>query len=207
MQRERRANMDHSPAGATGSPISPDRLRNLRPLAVAGLVLALLASPLAWAGGDHDHAMSTRLLRCRAAWRVCRVTAVSELFELVGVLDGRRLTLYLDRFTDDCSPVTNGRIELELGAARYTPTADEGGDFSVTWRCARRRAALPVTATVLAWRAVRSAGRVLIGGASGRSGPRRSGMTAGRLAGQTCNMLLNGLTGAGRVGAANREAA
>ncbi len=141
-----------------------------------------------------------------------RFTAVSELFELVGVLDGRRLTLYLDRFADG-SPVTNGRIELELGAARYTLTADEGGDFSVTLPRAPAPGTLPVTATVLAGEQSDLLAGVLTVAPAAEAAPAPQRMTAGRLAGWggLAGVLLlgAGLTWRrGRVGAANqREAA
>ncbi len=213
MQREDGQIWTVSPAGAAGQSQARQAAGSLRPLAVAGLVLALLASPLAWAGGDHDHGHEHEAAALPGGPAgLPRFTAVSELFELVGVLDGRRLTLYLDRFADG-SPVTNGRIELELGAARYTLTADEGGDFSVTLPRAPAPGTLPVTATVLAGEQSDLLAGVLTVAPAAEAAPAPQRMTAGRLAGWggLAGVLLlgAGLTWRrGRVGAANqREAA
>ena len=43
---------------------------------------------------------------------------MSETFELVGVLSGKQITLYLDRFADN-SPVRDAQIELEIGGAKF----------------------------------------------------------------------------------------
>jgi membrane fusion protein, heavy metal efflux system len=42
-----------------------------------------------------------------------RVSASSELYELVGVLDGLRLTIYLDGFQDNV-PVTDANISVTI---------------------------------------------------------------------------------------------
>ena len=47
-----------------------------------------------------------------AAASLPRLSALSELYELVGVLDGLRLTIYLDRFKDNV-PVTDANIERD----------------------------------------------------------------------------------------------
>ena len=46
-----------------------------------------------WAGDGHDHGEATTSAGGPA---LPRFTAVSETFELVGVLNGKQLTLYLD---------------------------------------------------------------------------------------------------------------
>lgn len=58
-----------------------------------------------------------------------RVEAQSENFELVGVLEGGKLTLYLDRFATN-EPVSNARIEIESGA--FKVAAQPGADSVYT---------------------------------------------------------------------------
>ena len=67
----------------------------------------VLATPLAWAGGDHGEAPASS-----AGPTSPLFAATSETFELVGVVNGKQLTLYLDRYADG-SPVKNARLELE----------------------------------------------------------------------------------------------
>lgn len=51
-----------------------------------------------------------------------RFAANSDRFELVGVLEGRRLTLWLDRFADN-APVTGATLELEVGDVKVVARA------------------------------------------------------------------------------------
>lgn len=76
-----------------------------------------------------------------------RFTAASETFELVGVLSGRQLTLYLDRVADN-APVPNAQIELEVEGAKYK--ADERGDavYQVVLKDEPKSGVLPITATI-----------------------------------------------------------
>lgn len=77
-----------------------------------------------------------------------RFAASSALFELVGALEGRRLTLWLDRFADN-APVEGARIEIEVG--EHTLVARPDGDrYLAELPAAPAPGALPVTATVVA---------------------------------------------------------
>ena len=69
----------------------------------------------------HDHAALTNLV----ATSLPRIAVQSELYQVVGILEGGRLTLYLDRFSDN-APVTSGRIAVTVDgeAATTTPAAD-----------------------------------------------------------------------------------
>ncbi len=58
-----------------------------------------------------------------------RIEAQSEALELVAVLDGGKLTIYLDRFASN-EPVPNAKIEIEGGA--YKAVAQPGGDSAYT---------------------------------------------------------------------------
>jgi len=107
---------------------------------------ALLPGPAhAGPGHDHDHGDSAPAATGPA---LPRFAAVSELFELVGVLDGRQLTLYLDR-TADNAPVTGAQIELEIAGAKFQ-AAVNGDVYGLELAAVPAPGVLPVTATVTA---------------------------------------------------------
>ncbi|MCU0920311.1 MAG: hypothetical protein MUF08_01815 [Burkholderiaceae bacterium] len=110
------------------------------------LFAALLVASPAWAGGDHDHGEAAPAAGGPA---LPRFAAVSETFELVGVLDGQQITLYLDRFADN-SPVRDAQIELEIGAAKFTATKQGDDAYEVVLPEAPKPGVLPITATVTA---------------------------------------------------------
>lgn len=96
---------------------------NLRiPMCAAILLLALPAVPVI-AGPGHDHGEQAA---AAATVATPRFVAESEIFELVGVLEGRRLTLWLDHAPSNES-VKNARLSLELaGTALEAKPAGEG---------------------------------------------------------------------------------
>lgn len=110
------------------------------------LIAAILASPPAFAGDGHDHGDAAPTTVGDA---LPRFSAVSEAFELVGVLSGKQITLYLDRFADS-SPVRDAQIELDIGGSKFK--ADKQGDdeYEVVLPEAPKAGVLPVTATVTA---------------------------------------------------------
>jgi membrane fusion protein, heavy metal efflux system len=78
-----------------------------------GLVAAawfLLLASVANAHEGHDHGPSEAISGQLAP----RVSARSEQFELVGILRGERLTIYLDRFSSN-EPVTTADIAVTIG--------------------------------------------------------------------------------------------
>ena len=78
-----------------------------------------------------------------------RFSAVSEAFELVGVLSGKQITLYLDRFADN-SPVRGAQIELEIGGAKFKAEKQGEDEYEVLLPEAPKPGVLPVTATITA---------------------------------------------------------
>ena len=78
------------------------------------LILFLLSVPMptpagAHGGEDHEHAAPATLTQVAP-----RATAQTEDFELVAVLQGRSLMIYLDRFADN-ELVAGAQIEVESG--------------------------------------------------------------------------------------------
>jgi hypothetical protein len=110
------------------------------------LVAAVLVAAPAWAGEGHDHGDATPAAVGQA---LPRFSAVSETFELVGVLSGKQITLYLDRFADN-SPVRGAQIELEIGGAKLKAEKQGEDEYEVLLPEAPKPGVLPVTATITA---------------------------------------------------------
>lgn len=77
-----------------------------------------------------------------------RFAAASDLFELVGALEGRRLTLWLDRFADN-APVVGATLELEIGETRVVARAVDDR-YEADLPSPPAPGTLPVTVTVTA---------------------------------------------------------
>lgn len=89
---------------------------------------AMLACPvavLADAGHDHDEGKAAS-----AGPAVPRFESHSELFELVGVLENGKVTLYLDRYRDN-APLTDAKLEVEADAYKGEATAEAGGTYTL----------------------------------------------------------------------------
>lgn len=114
---------------------------------IAALIAAasLGLPPAVRAGDGHDHGEAAPVASGAA---LPRFAAVSETFELVGIVSGKQITLYLDR-TADNAPVTDAQIELEIGGAKLK--AEKHGDaYEVTLAAEPKPGVLPITATVTA---------------------------------------------------------
>ena len=105
-----------------------------------------LAAPLASAGDGHDHGEAPASSAGPAA---PRFAATSETFELVGVVNGKQLTLYLDRYADG-SPVKGAKLELELGGVKIPVEAHAEGEFEATLAQELKPGVVSVVATVIA---------------------------------------------------------
>ncbi len=117
---------------------------SLSPSATLLAVVLFFASAAARAGEGHDHGEAPATA---AGPALPRFTASSELFELVGVLKGRQLTLYLDH-ADSNAPVKNAKLELEFGARKLTPKPHGDGEFELMLDAEPKPGAIPVLATV-----------------------------------------------------------
>ncbi|HBH37583.1 MAG TPA: hypothetical protein DDX06_04280 [Curvibacter sp.] len=97
-----------------------------RLLALTGL---LGLASLTWAHGGEDHGDTAMAV---SATGLPRVEAHSDLFELVGQLDGQGLSLLIDRY-DSNAPVLGAKVTVESGGIEAAATfhADHG-DYAVT---------------------------------------------------------------------------
>lgn len=96
-------------------------------LLICGALL-LPGLPMAGGGDDHSHGPATPAPVASNA-QALRVEAASELFELVGVLDGDKLVIHLDRFASN-EPVTGAKITVEGGPLKATAAAERDGIYT-----------------------------------------------------------------------------
>lgn len=95
---------------------------------VLALALACPAALLAGPGGpghEHDEAKAAP-----AGAAAPRFESHSELFELVGVLENGKVTLYLDRYRDNV-PVTDAKLEVEADAFKGEAAPETGGTYTL----------------------------------------------------------------------------
>ncbi|MCU0919374.1 MAG: hypothetical protein MUF08_02835 [Burkholderiaceae bacterium] len=84
---------------------------------------------LAGGGDDHSHGPAAAAPVAPTA-NVLRVEAASELFELVGVLDGDKLVVHLDRYTSN-EPVTGAKMTVEGGPLKAAAAVEGDGVYTV----------------------------------------------------------------------------
>ena len=120
------------------------RIQLLAALACSAWMAATV--PLALAGEGHDHGETPAASSGPA---LPRFAAASEIFELVGVVNGKHLTLYLDRYADG-SPVKDAKLELELGGVKVPVESHDEGEFEATLAQELRPGSLAVSAMVVA---------------------------------------------------------
>ncbi len=68
----------------------------------------------AFAGPGHDHGAPAAAASAASAPAAPHFSSHSELFEVVGTVDGPHLDVQIDRFNDN-SPVTDAKVEIESG--------------------------------------------------------------------------------------------
>ena len=91
-------------------------------------IVAFLFAFSAWGHGGEDHGDGAA--PAMAGDVAPRTSAQSDEFELVAVLAAGKLTLYLDRYTDN-APVPDAEIEVESGAFKAVAAQIAPGVYSV----------------------------------------------------------------------------
>lgn len=124
-------------------------MKPLTSFAALGLSVLLFAVLLgtarpSQADEGHEHGVAQP---AAAGQALPRFAAVSEAFELLGVLDGRQLTLYLDRFADN-TPVVGAQIELDISGVRYKAQAQGDDAYQLLLNDVPQPGVLAITATV-----------------------------------------------------------
>jgi hypothetical protein len=109
------------------------------------LLLSSTAITSALAGPGHDHGDEAPTA---SGPSMPRFVAHSDNFELVGVIDGKTITLYLDQ-TASNAPVTKAQLELDFSGAKLQASAQPDGSFRVELPEAPKPGVIPITATVV----------------------------------------------------------
>lgn len=109
-------------------------------------VLLATASIFSLAGEGHDHGEAPAAAGGPAK---PRFTATSEAFELVGVVNGKHIALYLDHAADN-SPVKDAKLELDLGGTKVAVQPHGEGEFEATLATELQPGEMSVSATVVA---------------------------------------------------------
>ncbi len=116
-------------------------------LTVPVLCMALITTP-AIAGPGHDHGDEAPAAVSGPASP--RFETHSDLFEVVGVLEGDHLSLFVDRFADN-APVLKAKVELESGTTKTVGEFHEDhGDYGFAAGSFTKPGNYPITLTVTA---------------------------------------------------------
>jgi hypothetical protein len=113
--------------------------------ALLALIFTLL-SPFAIAGPGHDHGETAPQA---TGSMLPRFAAASEDLELVGIVNGKLVTLYLDRFKDN-SPVNDAEIEIDMAGSKYKAEKHADGEYEVTLKDTIKPGVMAITATIKA---------------------------------------------------------
>ena len=105
-------------------------------------LILVLVSLITFAGPGHSEVTTQA-----SASALPRFIAISEELEMVGVINGKQLTLYLDRFADN-SPINDARIEIDIAGSKYTANKHGEGEYEVTLKDTLKPSVIPVTATI-----------------------------------------------------------
>lgn len=113
------------------------------------LATALIAifSLSVWAHGGEDH--GDEAAPTPSATVGPRAASATEVFELVAVLEGKKLMLTLDRFATN-EPVTDAQIEVESGASKAVATQTAPGVYWVAGNAFTSPGKYPLTISVQA---------------------------------------------------------
>ncbi|MFC1458323.1 MULTISPECIES: efflux RND transporter periplasmic adaptor subunit [Microvirga] len=93
-----------------------------------GFLTTLVLAPAALAHGGHDHGAPPPTA---VATSNPRIAVQSDAYELVGILRGERLGLYLDRFGTN-EPVADARITVTVGGQDVEAEKASDGTYAVT---------------------------------------------------------------------------
>ena len=104
------------------------RFTTLR-LFVVGLMLAVtaLTALKALAAEGHDHGAGSAASAQAAS---PRITAHSDLFELVGIVSAGQMLVYLDRFANN-EPVIGAKLDFEAGSSSGTAVPQADGTYLI----------------------------------------------------------------------------
>jgi membrane fusion protein, heavy metal efflux system len=112
---------------------------------VAGIFLSL-STPFAHEGHEDDDATRSAL----ASSTYPRVSAQSELYELVGIVRGERLSIYLDHFATN-EPVADAKVKVAIGDAQPVDAeVTENGIYTISFPRLTRTGSVEVVFSITA---------------------------------------------------------
>jgi membrane fusion protein, heavy metal efflux system len=110
-------------------------------------VLSALLSAAAFASPGHDHGEAAPQASGPAA---PKFSTYSDLFEVVGIVDGPHLDVYIDRFTDN-APVADAKVEIESGKIKLVGKyLKEEGTYEFEAAAFKANGTYPIVVTVFA---------------------------------------------------------
>lgn len=127
----------------TGTSFFHSFLAGARLAAIFGLLATAMPS---FAGDGHDHDAEKPAAAGTAS---PRLSAHSDLFELVGVVDKGQMTVYLDRYATN-EPVLGAKIEYESGANKGVAAPQADGTYLIKFDALGKPGELPFAFTVSA---------------------------------------------------------
>jgi membrane fusion protein, heavy metal efflux system len=126
----------------------PGLFHNARVAALCCVASVILSLSAAFAHEGHEHDDATRSALAPSTYP--RITAHSELYELVGIVRGERLSIYLDRFATNES-VSDAKVKVAVGDAEPVdaePT--ENGIYTIPFPRLARTGSVEVVFSVTA---------------------------------------------------------
>ena len=99
------------------------------------------------ADAGHDHGAPAAA--GGAGINVRRIEAQSDLFELVGVVEGGAMKIFLDRYATN-EPVSGAKIDIEGGPLRGTAQVNPDGTYTFMSAALAQLGQFPVTFTIAA---------------------------------------------------------
>jgi len=111
------------------------------------MLVTLAPSLSAWAHGDEDHGGVAAPAPIVSA--APRIATATDQFELVGVLEGKVLKLYIDQFGTN-EPVAKAQIEIESGAWKAEASEVSPAVYAIPAESLTQLGKHPLTITVQA---------------------------------------------------------
>ena len=108
-------------------------------------VLTLAISPISYAGPGHDH--GDEKPNQQQAKTLPRFYAESDLYELVGVIRDKQITLYLDRYATN-EAVKGANLEVEIDGVKMAVKPHGDGEYLIELKDKIKDQPTPISITI-----------------------------------------------------------
>ena len=108
-------------------------------------VLTLAISPISYAGPGHDH--GDEKPNQQQAQTLPRFYAESDLYELVGVIRDKQITLYLDRYATN-EAVKGANLEVEIDGVKMAVKPHGDGEYLIELKDKIKDQPTPIGVTI-----------------------------------------------------------